>query len=351
VTGGSQPAGHLCPGTVIAFIARRLVGAVVLMLVISAATFAIFFMVPRIAGVTADDLAARFAGKSPTPETLASIKERFGLDKPIPEQYGMFVKGVFAGDTYDTGTEKIDCPPPCLGFSFRTNQAVLDEVLDRLPVTLSLVVGAAVIWLVLGISVGVISALRRGQIIDKAAMAIALTGVSLPVFFTGLLSLTFLVHAWGLLPEVRYTPITENPVGWMSGLILPWICLAFLFSAMYARLTRAGMLETLGEDYIRTARAKGLPESTVITRHALRASLTPIVTIFGLDVGLLIGGAVITEATFSLKGMGQLALDGVVGSDLPVVLGVVLFAALFIVLANLVVDILYGVLDPTVRRA
>ncbi|MFC5754422.1 ABC transporter permease [Actinomadura rugatobispora] len=335
----------------IAYIVRRLVGAVALMLVISAVTFSIFFLLPRVAGTTSDDLASRFAGKAPTPETVQAVKERFGFDDPIAVQYGRFVKGVVAGDTYDTGTTKIDCPAPCFGYSFRTNTNVTDQLVDRLPVTLSLVVGAAVIWLVIGISIGVLSALRRGSFFDRAAMLVALAGVSLPIFFTGLLSLTFVVHEWGLLPPVRYTGFLDNPFAWAGNLILPWVTLAFLYAAMYARMTRAGMLETLNEDYIRTARAKGLPESTVISRHALRASLTPLLTLFGLDIGLLLGGAVLTERTFSLAGLGRLALDGVIGSDLPVVLGVVTVAALFIVLANLVVDILYGIVDPRVRHS
>jgi peptide/nickel transport system permease protein len=336
---------------VIAYIIRRLVGAVALLLVITAATFAIFFLVPRLAGMTADDLAARFAGRAPTPDVVAAIKDRFGFDESIATQYGMFVKAIVAGDTYTTGTGVLECPAPCLGYSLRTNQPVLEEILDRLPVTMSITLGAAVIWLVTGVSVGVLSALRKGRFVDRAAMAVALTGVSLPIFFTGLLSLTFIVHEWDLLPPVRYTPLTTDPGAWAGGLILPWITLAFLSSAICARLTRAGMLDTLGEDFIRTARAKGLRERTVIGKHALRASLTPILTVFGMDVGLLLGGAVLTEKTFSLKGIGQVALDGVVQSDLPMVLGVVMFAALFIVLANLVVDILYGVLDPTARHA
>ncbi|RAY13971.1 ABC transporter permease [Actinomadura craniellae] len=335
----------------IAFIVRRLLGAVGLLLVVSAVTFAIFFLVPKAAGVSSDDLAARFAGKSPTPAALAEIKERFGLDDPVPVQYGRFVKALVAGDTYDTGTQEIDCPAPCLGYSFRTSQSVLDQVVDRVPVTLSIALGAAVLWLLAGVSIGVLSALRRGTIFDRAAMGIALAGVSLPIFFTGLLSLAFIVYKWELLPAVNYVPLTENPAKWFSGLILPWVTLAFLYAALYARLTRAGMLETLNEDYIRTARAKGLSERTVITKHALRATLTPILTIFGLDLGLLLGGAILTERTFSLKGLGQLALDGVNQSDLPVVIGVTLTAALFIVVANLLVDILYGVVDPRVRHS
>ncbi|HEX2314304.1 MAG TPA: ABC transporter permease [Thermomonospora sp.] len=335
----------------IAFLVRRLIGAVALLIIISMVTFGIFFLLPKAAGVSEDDLASRFAGKSPTPETVQAIKERFGFDDPVPVQYGRFVKAIVAGDEYDTGTTTIDCPAPCLGYSFRTNTSVTDQLLDRIPVTLSLVVGAAVIWVLVGVSVGVLSALRRGSVFDRAAMAVALAGVSLPIFFTGLLSLTFVVHAWDLLPPVSYHSFLDNPLEWASALILPWVTLAFLYAAMYARLTRAGMLETMNEDFIRTARAKGLPERTVVTRHALRATLTPLLTIFGLDLGLLLGGAVLTEQTFSLKGLGALSLDGVIGSDLPVVLGTVMTAALFIVVANLIVDVLYGVIDPRVRHS
>ncbi|MWK39287.1 ABC transporter permease subunit [Actinomadura sp. J1-007] len=322
-------------------------GAVGLLLIISAVTFAIFFLVPKAAGVTSDDLAGRFAGRQPDAATLAAIKDRFGLDDPVPVQYGKYIKSIVAGDTYDTGTEKIDCPAPCLGYSFRTNQSVLDQILDRAPVTLMITLGAAVLWILAGVSIGVISALKRGTIFDRAAMSVALAGVSLPVFFTGLLSLAFVVHSWNLLPEVNYRGLGDNPFN----LLLPWICLAFLYAALYARLTRAGMLETMNEDFIRTARAKGLPERTVVVKHGLRASLTPIMTVFGLDLGLLLGGAIITEKTFSIPGLGQLALDGIFQSDLPVVLGATMTAALFIVLANLVVDILYGVVDPRVRHS
>ncbi|WP_433338458.1 ABC transporter permease [Spirillospora sp. CA-294931] len=327
-----------------------MVGAVALLLIISAVTFSIFFLVPKAAGVTTDQLAARYAGKTPDAATLQAIKDRFGLDEPVTVQYGKFIKAIVVGDTYDSGTEKIDCPAPCLGYSFRTNQSVTDSVIDRLPVTMSITLGAAVLWLVVGVGIGVLSALKKGSILDRAAMAIALAGVSLPVFFSGLLGLAFVVHKWNLLPEVDYVGVTENPAKWFSTLLLPWIILAFLYAAMYARLTRAGMLETMNEDYIRTARAKGLPEKTVVVKHGLRATLTPILTVAGLDLGLLLGGAIITEKTFSLPGLGQLALDGVYQSDLPVVLGATVVASLFIVAANLIVDILYGVVDPRVRH-
>jgi peptide/nickel transport system permease protein len=244
----------------------------------------------------------------------------------------------------------VSCPAPCFGYSFISQTAVSPELLDRLPVTISLAMGAAVLWVLAGVATGVLSALRRGSAFDRAAMSVALAGVSLPIFFTGLLSLSVFSYWLGWFPGGgSYVPLTADPAGWASHLVLPWITLAFLYAATYARLTRAGMLETMNEDYIRTARAKGLPEQAVVTRHALRATLTPIVTIFGLDLGLLLGGAILTESTYSLPGIGKYAVDAIAANDLPKVLGVTLVAALFIIIANLVVDILYAVIDPRVR--
>jgi peptide/nickel transport system permease protein len=211
-------------------------------------------------------------------------------------------------------------------------------------------VGAAVLWLVGGVSVGVLSALRRGSVFDRAAMGVALAGVSLPIFFTGLLCLSIFSYTLGITaPGGSYTPFEVNPFKWAYDLFLPWVTLAFLYAAGYARLTRAGMLDTMGEDFIRTARAKGLPERTVIVKHGLRSALTPILTIFGLDLGLLLGGAILTESTYSLPGIGKYSVDAIVNNDLPKVLGVVLLGSIFIVLANLVVDLLYAVIDPRVR--
>jgi peptide/nickel transport system permease protein len=222
-------------------------------------------------------------------------------------------------------------------------------MVSDIPVTLSLAIGAAIIWLIAGIGIGVISALKRGSIFDRFSMTIALAGVSLPIFFTGLLSLELFSYKWPIFPNVQFVPFTQNPALWARNLILPWITLAFLYAALYARLTRAGMLETMGEDYIRTARAKGLPERTVIFKHGLRAALTPIVTIFGMDIGLLLGGAVLTEYTFSLHGLGLFTIEAIQNQDFPEIMGVVMLAAFFVVIANLVVDILYAVLDPRVR--
>jgi peptide/nickel transport system permease protein len=333
----------------IEFLVRRLIASVVLLVIVSVATFAIFFLVPRIAGQTADQLAAQYVGREPSQEAIDAVKAKLGLEDPIVVQYGRFAKGIVVGAHYDYGPDVTYCPPPCFGYSFKTQQAVFPLLLDRLPVTASLAIGASVLWLLCGVSIGVLSALRRGSFFDRAAMSVALAGVSLPVFFTGLLSLALVVHAWRVLPTVVYVPLTENPFSWARALILPWLTLAFLYAALYARLTRAGMLETMGEDYIRTARAKGLPESTVVVKHGLRAALTPILTIFGLDLGLLLAGAVLTESTFSLPGMGRLAVDAIRNNDLPIVLGVTMFAAIFVIFASLIVDICYAVLDPRVR--
>jgi peptide/nickel transport system permease protein len=335
---------------VITYIIRRLFAAVVLLFIVSAAVFAIFYLVPRLVGATPETLATRYVGRSATPETVNLIAHKLGFYDPIYVQYGRWVKAIFVGGTYDYGTGVEHCPAPCFGYSFITQQPVWPDLLSRMPVTLSLAVGAAVLWAFFGISTGVVSALRRGSLLDRAAMGISLAGVSLPIFFTGLLGLLFFSYQLGwFAPGGSYVPITQDPLQWFYDLLLPWIVLAFQFSAQYARLTRAGMLETMGEDYIRTARAKGLRERDVNIRHGLRAALTPILTIFGLDFGLLVGGAVLTEQVFSLPGLGKYAIDAITSNDLPKVLGVTMVAAFFVVIANLIVDLLYAVVDPRVR--
>jgi peptide/nickel transport system permease protein len=334
---------------VLTFLIRRLIGAVLMLLVISLVTFGVFFLVPRIAGQTTDQLATQYVGRDPSPAAVQAVKVKLGLDEPLLVQYGRFVKGIVVGADYQFGPEKEHCPAPCFGYSFKNHQPVWPLLLDRIPVTMSLAAGAAVIWLLSGVSVGVISALRRGSLVDRLSMTVALAGVSLPIFFTGQLMLGLFSYKWEIFKGVHYVSITDNPLQWAWNLTLPWISLAFLYAALYARLTRAGMLDTMNEDYIRTARAKGLPERTVVLKHGLRAALTPIVTIFGLDVGLLLGGAVLTETVFSLPGIGRFAIDAIGQNDLPEVLGVTLFGAFFIVMANLIVDILYAVIDPRVR--
>lgn len=334
----------------LAYIVRRVGVAVLLLGVISVAVFAIFFLIPRLAGSTPEDLASRYVGRTADAATVAQMADKLGFDDPLYEQYGRFAKGIVAGAEYDYGPGVEQCPAPCFGYSFLTQRPVWPELMDRLPVTMSLALGAAVLWLGFGVGIGVLSALKRGTAFDRGAMGVALAGVSLPIFFTGLASLAFFSYKLGwTAPGGSYTPLTDSPARWAYDLLLPWVTLAFLYAAAYARLTRAGMLETMSEDYIRTARAKGLPERTVVVKHGLRSALTPILTIFGLDLGLLLGGAVLTESTFSLPGIGKYAIEGIFANDLPKVLGTVMLGAFFVVIANLVVDIAYAIVDPRVR--
>ena len=333
----------------IAFIIRRLFTTIFLLLVVSLITFAIFFLIPRLAGQNAYQLATQYVGRNPTRSAILQIEQKLGLNAPLYLQYGRFIKAIVVGTHYNSGSSVTYCPPPCFGYSFRSQQPVWPQMTSALPVTLSLALGASVLWLIGGVTIGVISALRRGSFFDRFSMAVALAGVSLPIFFTGLIALELFSYKWALFPNVQYVNLTSNPLLWARNLVLPWITLAFLYAALYARLTRSTMLETMSEDYIRTARAKGLPERTVVVKHGLRAALTPITTIFGIDLGLLIGGAIITEVTFSLHGLGLFTYQAIQNQDFPEIMGVVLLSSFFIVIANLVVDILYAVIDPRVR--
>ncbi|MFD8379641.1 ABC transporter permease [Streptomyces sp. NPDC059679] len=329
----------------LAYVIRRLFAVIMMLLVVTLTTFAIFFMIPKWAG---SDPALLFVGKQSDPEAIEGIRQKLSLDDPLLVQFWHFIEGLFVGRDYANGNDVTHCPAPCFGYSFRTEQAVWPQLTDAMPVTLSLAAGACVLWLVGGVTAGVVSALRRGTLWDRAAMGVALAGVSLPIYFTGLLSLAIFSYQLNWV-DVDYQGITEDPAMWFQSLILPWITLAFLYAATYARLTRATMLEIMGEDYIRTARAKGLRERVVIGRHAMRSTWTPILTLLGLDLGALLGGAVLTESTYNLPGLGRLAVTAISNKDLPVILGVTLIAALFIVVANLIVDLLYAVVDPRVR--
>jgi peptide/nickel transport system permease protein len=333
------------------FIIRRLIAVVAMLVVISMATFALFFAAPT-------DPAALTCGRECSPEVLEANREAMGLDKPITVQYLNMVKGLVTDRYYpddpkllETAPETVTrCEAPCLGYSFLKQEEVSDLVAEALPVTVSLALGAFVIWMVVGVGAGVLAATRRGTWVDRSIVSMALVGYSLPTFFIGLLLLTFVSIRWGWLPAPTYTPLTEDPVAWATGLLLPWAALAVVFAAGYIRLSRAYMIESLSEDYIRTARAKGASERRVILKHGLRAALTPIVTMAGLDLGGLLGGMVVTEQVFGLKGIGKLAIDAVTNVDLPVIVAVVLVAATAYTLANLAVDLIYGVIDPRVRR-
>jgi peptide/nickel transport system permease protein len=335
---------------VVTFIVRRLIATVFLLIVVSMVTYAVFFLIPRLAGQNSYQLATEYVGRNPTRQAVLAVETKLGLNEPLWVQYGRFLRGLVFGAHYNAGTSTTYCPPPCFGYSFKYGQPVWPIMVSDMPVTISLAAGAAVLWLIGGVAVGVVSALKRGTIFDRFSMGLALAGVSLPIFFTGLIALELFSYKWPIFPNVTYVGITTNPLLWARNLVLPWVTLAFLYAALYARLTRAGMLETMSEDYIRTARAKGLPERTVIVRHGLRAALTPIITIFGMDLGALLGGAVITEHTFSLNGLGQFTILAIDNQDLPEILGITMLAAFFIIIANLVVDILYAVVDPRVRH-
>ncbi|MFG2559555.1 ABC transporter permease [Streptomyces sp. NPDC048496] len=331
----------------LAYLIRRLTAVVVMLLVVTLVTFGIFFLIPKLTG---SDPAAMFVGKQADPASIEGIRQKLGLGDPILVQFWHFVSGIFVGRDYVGGGDTIHCGAPCFGYSFRNEQEIWPILLDRLPVTISMVIGAAALWLIMGVSTGVVSALRRGTVVDRAAMMTALAGVSLPIYFTAMLALLVFRTQLGWV-HGEYVPISDSFGAWFSGLVLPWVTLAFLYAAMYARLTRATMLEVLGEDYIRTARAKGLTEPVVLSKHAMRSTMTPILTIFGMDLGALVGGAVLTETAFNLPGLGNLAFQAISTRDLPEILSVTLITAAAVVLANLVVDLLYAVIDPRVRLA
>ncbi len=317
------------------YIIRRLLWVFVTLLLITMLTYLIFFVMPP------TDPAINFAGKQPTPELVAEVKRQFGLDKPMVVQYGLFVKRIFLGDEYGW---------PGLGFSFNTRSALKPIIFDRLLVTMQLALGAAILWLMIGIPIGILSALRPRSIFDRAAMGFALFGVSAPVFFVGPVALYIFWFHLGWLPGTGFYSIGQYGFGqWFIHMIMPWSVLALAYAAFYARMTRGNLMETMGEDYVRTARAKGLSERRVVLKHGLRASLTPIVTILGLDLGGLLGGALITETVFNLQGIGNYAVQSVFSGDLYAILDVTIIAAFFVTFANLVVDVIYAFLDPRVR--
>ncbi|WP_310727033.1 ABC transporter permease [Streptomyces sp. N2A] len=321
---------------------RRLVAVVGVLIAVAAVTFTIFYVLPS-------DPAAAACGKSCSAERLEAIRAHMGLDEPVWRQFWDFASGIFTGRTMGSGRYTLRCDFPCLGYSYENSEAVWDLLVDRLPVSASLAVGAAVLWLVLGLSAGVVAALRKDTLVDRALMVGAVGAASLPVYFTSMMLIYGLIRVAGLLPYPRYVSFAEDPGHWASNLLLPWLALALLYAAMYARQSRSSMIETMAEPYIRTARAKGLPRRTVVVKHGLRAGMTPLLTLFGMDLGGLLAGAVITESLFGLPGIGRLFYGALTTGDQPVILGVTLLAATFIVVANLAVDLLYAVVDPRVR--
>ncbi|MGC4867683.1 ABC transporter permease [Micromonospora sp. DT53] len=323
------------------FLLKRLFSATLTLFAVSVLTFLMFFALPR-------DPVSSICSKNCNPERLERVRDDLGLNDPLISQYAGYMKGIVTGR--DLGSAQGGrCDAPCLGWSYVTNEAVSDTIARVLPVTLSIVIPAAILWLLLGVGLGMVSALRRGTWLDRLAIGFSLTGASLQLYFVGAVLLMVFVYNLRLLPVPSYTSLFDNPAKWASGLVLAWVALAFLFSAIYARLSRAQMLETLSEDFVRTARAKGLAKPKVYGRHALRAAITPVVTIAGLDVGGALGGTVITETTFGIQGLGRTAVDAVRSGDLPTIMATVLIAAVFVVLANVLVDLLYAAIDPRVR--
>jgi peptide/nickel transport system permease protein len=324
------------------FVLGRLAAMIVVLFVLGLITYGVFYLLPA-------DPARLSCGRPCTPQGLATARAFMGFDHPWIVQYLQFVGGIFAGRTFGTGVTAIHCTAPCFGYSFQQSQDVLSLIVSRLPVTFSLAIGAAIIWLLIGVGIGVLSALKHGSILDRVTMAGAVAGVSAPAYVIGLLAIIIFGLNLNVVPDNGYVPLTQNPVGWLWHLITPWLVLAFLQAAIYTRLTRTQMLDVLNEDFIRTARAKGVSERSVVGKHALRNVLLPVITVFGIDLGSLLGGAIITETVFSMPGVGALLIGAVHSLDLPLLLGCTLFAAFLIVIANFLVDLFYGVLDPRAR--
>ena len=317
------------------FIVRRLLWVIVLLIAVTFLTFVIFYLFP-----SADPAALR-AGRQPSPALIAQIRHNLGLDKPFIVQYWDYMKGVVLH--FD------------LGYSYQNNISVKSQIFDRLPATISLAFGAAVIWLFAGITIGIISAVKSGSVIDRMTMGGALVAISAPVYWLGLVMLYLFATDIGLVhifPGAgSYVPLSQNPEKWFTSLLLPWMVLAAAFAAIYARLLRSTMIESMSEDYIRTARAKGLSERRVILHHGLRSAVTPIVTAAGLDVGVLLGGAILTETVFNIPGVARFVVEAVRNRDYPIVQNLVMFIAVVVVTINFLVDVLYTVVDPRIRLA
>jgi peptide/nickel transport system permease protein len=310
------------------YIVRRLLWSAVMLVLISMIVFVIFFV---LAG-GGREVAVRMSGKNPSPRNVENAMVRLGLDQPVYVQFGKFLGNAVQGD---------------LGQDYHNGLPVTQEVLSHLPATASLAIGASIVWLMIGIPIGVVSALKRRSVVDRGSMIFALMGVSLPTFWLGLMVVFLFDFKLNWYSVGDYARLTEDPVSWLRALWLPWFVLAITQAAFYVRMVRGNMLEVQGEDYIRTARAKGLPERSVI-RHALRSALTPVVTMYGLDLGILMGGAIITEAIFNIPGIGTLIVSSINAANFPVIMGTTLVASFAVIMANLVVDILYATLDPRV---
>ncbi|MFJ9099945.1 ABC transporter permease [Streptomyces sp. NPDC102405] len=326
------------------FALRRTVSAVLTLLALSVIIYVVFYATPgNVAQIT--------CGPRCSPEQVHQVAQQLRLDDPLYLRYWHFLQGIVAGHDYSTGTSVEHCPAPCLGLSYQSDQQVTQIILNKLPVSMSLVVGAMVLWLLLGVGTGVLSAWRRGRFTERALTGLTLAGVATPVFVIGLVLMIVVCGQLELLPFPEYVALSDDPEQWMWGLLLPWVTLALAEAAYFARLTRASMLETLAEDHIRTFRAYGVGERSIVGRHALRGALAPIIALNANDFGSAVGGAVLVESLFGLPGIGQELVHAVSVVDLPVVVGMVLVIGFFVVLANAVADVLYAVADRRVVLA
>jgi peptide/nickel transport system permease protein len=310
------------------FIVRRSISMVLVLFAISVMTFLIFQVIPN------GDPAQRMAGRLSTPETVAAINRTWGFDDPIWQQYLTTMKKIFTGDV----------------ISYTQQVNVLDQIKQDLPATLSLAIGAGIIWLLLGVLFGLLSAIRAGRFTDRALTVVALVGVSTPVFLLGAVALYFLAFKVQLFPNGGYVPLTQDPLDWLHHMILPWLVLSVLFIGIYSRVLRSNLLDTMSEDYVRTARAKGISERRVLVRHVLRNSLIPIVSLWSLDFAAVIGGgAILTESVFNLQGVGQYAAESIQRLDVPPVLVIVMLGAFAVVVLSAVTDVIFALLDPRIR--
>ncbi|MCW2792231.1 MAG: dppB 3 [Nocardioides sp.] len=331
-----------------AYVVKRLIAGVVVVFMVSVAVFLLFWYGPN---EPARPLCDRQTSNHCDTVRLARYTENLGYNNPVYSEYGKFIKGVFVGRDIKIGTKERPCPAPCFGYSYRTTVPVWGEMKDRLPATFSVAIGGATLYLLFGIPIGVAAARRRGTVADKALVSSFLVLSSIPYYLFALLTWLYLtvIFEIPLLSNTGYHPITDNPAKWFSGMLLAWIVLGIFGCTQYTRYSRGAMIEALSEDYIRTAKAKGLPQRTVVYKHGLRAALVPIVTIFGIDFGVLLAGTIFTERIFDIQGIGFWSLQAVGAKDLPVVEATALFSAVVLVVANLLVDIIYSVLDPRVR--
>ncbi len=310
------------------FVVRRFIAMLAVLFAISIITFGIFNIIPN------GDPAYRLAGRNPTPGQLDAIRAVWGFDKPIPVQYGRMMEQVFTGKL--------------VSYTNQTN--VLDEIVQGFPRTLSLAIGAGLMWMLFAIALGLYTAVRAGRFSDRLLTVLALIGISMPVFWVGALMNYYLGFKAGIFPNGGYVEITENPLQWAYHLIMPWTALSILFIGFYSRVLRSNLLDTMNDDYVRTARAKGITERRILIRHVLRNSMIPIVTLWGLDFGAIVGGgAILTEVVFNLQGVGQYAAESIGQLDIPPVLAITMFLAFFVVVTNTLVDILYAAMDPRIR--